>query len=160
MKSISILTGISKGIKNNGELRINWSAHSSAMTANGEGLKKTWWCLCWNGDCVSDFCFYSAIEESISPVSKSGNLRGQAYGKKIRKSPIPTIPQKLSWCDMTMSSHPIHKRFDLNWCWQSTMTKKGILPNKPFLSAFAWFHRGPFQLVDKQGWTCTSTCHR
>ena len=103
---------------------------------------------------------YVAIEESLSPVSKSGNLRGQAYGKKIRKSPIPTIPQKLSWCDMTMSSHPIHKRFDLNWCWQSTMTKKGILPNKPFLSAFAWFHRGPFQLVDKQGWTCTSTCHR
>ena len=47
MKSISILTGISIGMKKRGELLISWSAHSSAMTANGEGLKKTWWCLCW-----------------------------------------------------------------------------------------------------------------
>ena len=29
-----------------GHIRPTWSTHSSAMTENGEGLWKTWWCLC------------------------------------------------------------------------------------------------------------------
>ena len=147
MNSRSMLMGIRRGRKRTGEERNNWSIGSSAITENGEGLWKTWWCL-WCCQNLGDVLWKTLRWGTRNTWGQCDPTCGRKTQRNLRQSSREGRYRH----DMRGSCPPSHKTHDQHHAGPALGIRWGIMWRKACPSAFGLFHLAPREIV-QMFWT-------